>query len=56
MLVPNPLKPKRREREERQVGWVVSDITFNRGGGGESHEGPQAVPARPSGKSELDRR
>jgi hypothetical protein len=48
------------ERERRESGGrVVSDTTFNGGGGGRglifSYEGSQAVPVRPSGKGILKR-
>jgi hypothetical protein len=40
----NPLKPKRREREERKVGWVVRDTTFNSGGENKAKFAATKVP------------
>jgi hypothetical protein len=46
LIVINSLKPK---RERRESEWVVRDTTFNKGEA-YGYEGPQVVPARPSGK------
>jgi hypothetical protein len=40
----NPLKTREREREERKVGWVVRDTTFNRGGGRKAMFAAMKVP------------
>jgi hypothetical protein len=51
----NPLKLK---RERRESGLVVWDIAFKNWRKSQvyGYEGPQAVPARPSGKGGLERR